>query len=181
MTSRCWDVNLNPSLPSQLFEHLIMIFQGPTERELYIEWCYGVLRKKHTELISSWGYTSREFGLAVNLVKHFRICYSQKYVPFFLPLLSTLWNNSLKWQWGPGVVQVVFHSLFCLFKCAVNVHYWSGLDIRIVDGKVWVELSSLYIWYISNHHGTKYCLDDRYQAKSFKVPPVFDWYFWGYS
>lgn len=44
----------------------------------------------------------------------------------------------------PSVVQVMLHSLFCLFECAVNVHYWSGLGIRIVDGKVWVELSSLY-------------------------------------
>lgn len=43
ITVGCWEFGLYLNFHAQLFEHLIVIFGGPTEQELHVELCYGIL------------------------------------------------------------------------------------------------------------------------------------------
>jgi hypothetical protein len=48
----CWELNYNTNLLAQLFEHLIVIFQGPIERALSVEYVMPSCTLK--EIIRKW-------------------------------------------------------------------------------------------------------------------------------
>jgi len=63
ITVGCWEFNLNPSLVAQLFEHLTIIFRGPTKWDMHVEWCYDpCIQSKNQQM---WTFDNNGTGRSI--------------------------------------------------------------------------------------------------------------------